>query len=62
MSSYTQWEGNITELVAEDLQVSYGDAAGVIEAQSFCMQQSWCRGMDAKQTSERILEIIVNGH
>jgi len=62
MVSYVEWEGNVTELVAGDLQVSYGDAAGIIEAQSFYMQQSWCRGMNAKQTSEKILEIIADGH
>ncbi|WP_219096289.1 hypothetical protein [Pseudomonas sp. UMAB-40] len=55
MSEYTVWEEAIIELVAEALDASRSDAAGVVEAQPFYMQQSWGKGMDAKETAEKIL-------
>ncbi len=52
---YFEWEGAVTEAVAEALQVSHSDASGVVEAQPFYMQQSWGKGMDAQQTAAKIL-------
>lgn len=52
---YFEWEGAVTEAVAEALQVSLSDASGVVEAQPFYMQQSWGKGMDAQQTAAKIL-------
>ncbi|WP_421526902.1 hypothetical protein [Pseudomonas brenneri] len=53
--SYTAWEGEVVEIVAEALQVSRSDASGVVEGQPFCMQQSWGKGMNAQQTATKLL-------
>ena len=53
--SYTAWEGEIVEVVAEALQVSRSDATGIVEAQPFYMQQSWGKGMNAQQTATKLL-------
>ncbi|WP_339534767.1 hypothetical protein [Pseudomonas hunanensis] len=52
---YFEWEGAVTDAVAEALQVSRSDASGIVEAQPFYMQQSWGKGMDAQQTAAKIL-------
>lgn len=52
---YFEWEGAVTEAVAESMAISNSDAAGVVEAQPFYMQQSWGKGMDAQQTAAKIL-------
>lgn len=51
----SEWESAVIEAVADSLQVSYGDASSIVEAQPFCMQQSWGRGLDAQQTADDIL-------
>lgn len=55
MSGYTEWEEAVTEQVADTMEVSYSDAAGVVEGQPFYMQQSWAKGMDALKTAEKIV-------
>lgn len=52
---YFEWEGAVIEVVAESMAISHSDAAGVVEAQPFYMQQSWGKGMDAQQTATKIL-------
>ena len=52
---YFEWEGAVVEAVAESMAISNSDAAGVVEAQPFYMQQSWGKGMDAQQTAAKIL-------
>jgi hypothetical protein len=53
--SYTAWEGEVVEVVAEALHVSRSDASGIVEAQPFYMQQSYSIGQDAEQTASKIL-------
>ncbi|MNJ43263.1 hypothetical protein D3C77_382620 [compost metagenome] len=55
MSEYAEWEQAVTQQIADTIEVSYSDAAGVVEGQPFYMQQSWGKGMDASQTAEKIL-------
>ncbi|MDF4211110.1 hypothetical protein P2W50_31150 [Pseudomonas protegens] len=52
---YFEWEGAVTEAVAEAMGISFSDASGVVDAQPFYMQQSWDKGMDAQQTATKIL-------
>ncbi|MBP3998300.1 hypothetical protein [Pseudomonas koreensis] len=52
---YFEWEGAVTQAVADALKVSRSDASGIVEAQPFYMQQSWGKGMDAQQTAAKIL-------
>ncbi|MHB9376228.1 hypothetical protein ACYHMY_28470 (plasmid) [Pseudomonas amygdali pv. morsprunorum] len=56
MLKYFEWEGAVTEAVAETLAISHSDAAGIVEAQLFYMQQSWGRGMDAQLTAAKIMD------
>lgn len=53
---YFEWEGAVTEAVAELMAISHSDAAGVVEAQPFYMQQSWAKGMNAQQTAAKVIE------
>lgn len=53
--NYSDWEGAVVEAVAEAMAISHSDASGVVEAQPFCMQQSWGKGLDAQQTATKIL-------
>ncbi|MPQ69428.1 hypothetical protein [Pseudomonas sp. MWU12-2323] len=55
MSNYTSWEEAVTQKIADTQEISYSDAAGIVEGQPFFMQQSWGKGMDADQTAEKIL-------
>lgn len=53
---YFEWEGAVIEVVAELMAISHSDAAGVVEAQPFYMQQSWGKGMDAQLTAAKVIE------
>lgn len=53
---YFEWEGAVTEAVAELMAIGHSDAAGIVEAQPFYMQQSWGKGMDAQLTAAKVVE------
>lgn len=53
---YFEWEGAVTEAVAELMAIGHSDAAGIVEAQPFYMQQSWGKGMDAQLTAAKVIE------
>lgn len=52
---YSEWEGAVTDEVADALHVSRSEASGIVEAQLFYMQQSWGAGVDAQRTAAKIL-------
>ncbi len=54
--TYTNWEDDVTSEIAEELEIDRGDAQGIVEAQSFKMQQSWTKGLSAKETANLIIE------
>ncbi|MBM5458666.1 hypothetical protein H8F21_13935 [Pseudomonas sp. P66] len=54
--NYTAWETEITQLIADDLEISYSDAAGMVEAQDFFLIQPWGKGMTARETADVILK------
>ena len=53
---YYEWEIAVVEAVAELMALSHSDAAGVVDAQPFYMQQSWGKGMDAQRTAAKVIE------
>lgn len=53
---YFEWEGAVTEAVAETMAISHSDASGIVEAQPSYLQQSWGRGMEARQTAATIID------
>lgn len=52
--AYLQWEADVTEAVATELEASYSDAAGVVEAQESTLQQSWANGDSAEEAAKKI--------
>lgn len=54
MSTYSEWETAVTQAIADKHQITYSDAAGVVEGQPFYMQQSWGKGMDAEATAAKV--------
>jgi hypothetical protein len=59
--NHFEWEGAVTEALAEGLQVSHSEASAVVEAQPFYMQQSWGKGMNPQQTAAKILAASAQG-
>lgn len=53
---YFEWEGGVTEAVADAMAISHSDASGIVEAQLFYMQQSWAKGMDVQRTAAKVME------
>lgn len=52
---YTFWDESITTIISNTLLIPYGDAAGIVEAQSFKMSQCWALGDDAETTANKIM-------
>ena len=53
---YFEWEDAVIEAVAESMAIGHSDAAGVVEAQPFYMQQCWGKGLDAQLTAAKVIE------
>jgi hypothetical protein len=53
---YVEWETEVTQILADKLDIDYGDASGIVEAQPFYLQQSWTKGLSAEQTADVIDE------
>jgi hypothetical protein len=54
--TYSEWEGEVTQFVADVLDISYSDAAGIVEGQPFYVQQAWGKGLDSRETADQILK------
>lgn len=54
--TYSAWEAEATQFVADDLEISYSDAAGIVEGQPFYVQQSWGKGLNARETADKVLK------
>lgn len=55
MTSYVKWEKAVTQSVAGALEIPYADAAGIVEAQDFCVQQCWGMALPAPQAAAKII-------
>jgi len=53
---YVEWETEVTQILADKLDIDYGDASGIVEAQPFYLQQSWTKGLSAEETADVIDE------
>ena len=53
---YVEWETEVTQILADKLDIDYGDASGIVEAQPFYLQQSWTKGLSAAETADVIDE------
>ena len=58
IQAYSDWEAEVSELVATRLEIGYSDASAIVVAQNFNVMQSWAKGLDASETSERLIAAI----
>ncbi|RMN20444.1 hypothetical protein ALQ64_00643 [Pseudomonas cannabina] len=58
MNNYSEWETAVVQQLAESMEISYSDASGVVEAQTFHIQQSWVKGLDATEAARKVLSEI----
>lgn len=56
ISNVDEWEDNLTDIISSNMNVSRGDAQGMLEAQSFYMSQAWGRGLSEKEAYKYIAE------
>lgn len=54
--SYADWESDVLDNIRKTLNVTFGDAQGIMMANEFYMAQSWGKGLGAKETANLILE------
>lgn len=55
MSTYAKWEEEVTQSIADEMDISFSDAAGIVEGQPFYMTQSWGMALDAEATAVKII-------
>jgi len=56
ISDYDEWWGDIVHEVEQLIGVTTSDAQGIVEGQEFHTQQSWTKGLSAKETAKIIKE------
>ncbi|SBW84530.1 hypothetical protein PVE_R2G0504 [Pseudomonas veronii 1YdBTEX2] len=54
--TYSEWEGEITQYVADELEIPYSEAAGIVEGQPFYVQQAWGKGLNSRETADKVLK------
>ena len=52
--TYSDWEDAVTTAIEGTLEITRGDAQGIVEAHEFEMRQAWGEGLDAEKTAERL--------
>lgn len=52
--NYTQWEGDVINLVAHNMEMTYSDATGVVDVESFAMRQAWSLGLNAEDAAKKV--------
>lgn len=54
--THSEWEGEVTQFVADGLEICYSDAAGIVEGQPFYVQQAWDKGLNSRETADKVLK------
>ncbi len=54
LSKYQTWEREIINLLIDKMEIPNGDAQGIVEANSFTMQQGWVAGNTPEIVAEKI--------
>ena len=54
--SYSEWEEEVANSLANELEIDYSDAQSIIEANDFYMSQSWTKGLSPSETAKLIDE------
>jgi hypothetical protein len=52
--SYTDWEEAVANSLSDKLEISFGDAQGIVEANEFYMAQAWSKGLNSEETADYI--------
>lgn len=60
--TFSEWEGEVTRLLEEKLEIPTSDAQGIVEAQPFVMQQAWGEGVSPRETAERVDKASMAGN
>lgn len=55
LSDYEKWENAITEHIAKTLGTTFGEAAGIVEANTFVLSQNWANDTSAEETARLLL-------
>jgi hypothetical protein len=53
-NSYDAWELDLVEILSEKLEIPFGDAQGILEANSFYVSQAWGKGLDPESAADFI--------
>lgn len=59
MGDYRRQKQSVVEAVSGQKQLSYDDATGIVNGQSFALQQAWGQGPDVQQAVSKIPRICV---
>lgn len=54
-SSYADWEGEIIELLEDQLDATRSDAQGIVMGQEFAMAQAWGLGLKPAEAAQKVL-------
>ncbi len=50
----TEWERDITDLLIDLLEISNGDAQGIVECHPFELAQEWAKGSTPQAAADRL--------
>jgi hypothetical protein len=53
---HSDWEGEVIDIIGQQLDIPRSDAQGIVEAQDFYMTQSWSKDLTPDQTAELIID------
>jgi hypothetical protein len=54
LSAYDLWERMVTDLVIETMEITNGDAQGIVEARASEVEHCWRKGMNPSETAKFI--------
>ena len=56
-NSYEKWEEDLIDGVASMMECDYGDASGIVDAQSTELSNCWDKKMNPKETAKKIVKL-----
>ena len=55
MQAYSERKQQLILFGADNEAIAYSDAAGIVQAHDFYVQQAWGKGLTAEQAAEQIM-------
>ncbi len=56
--NFSSWERSIIDLLIVTLDISNGDAQGIVEAHQFVLSQEWAKGSTPEIAVQRLTNLI----